>query len=98
MRRIACAATPRKWAAPLPIDVSLVHQFQIGFVHQGGRLQRARLFPAKKPLRNVPQLLIDGREESVGHRPPPAPRLCKSSVTADGFLASIDDQSLEIAP
>jgi hypothetical protein len=40
MRRIICAATPKKWFAVGPFNFLLVHQAKVGFMHKGGCLQR----------------------------------------------------------
>ena len=69
------AATPEKLGAVAPIDPALVHQAEVGLVHQGGGLESmAGGFPAQVGRCKTMQLLVQHREHLV--EPPlvvPAP-------------------------
>jgi hypothetical protein len=55
--------------SPLPIDLRLIDEFHVGFVDQGGGLERISLrFSSEVLPGQVVQLLIDGRKQPIDGR------------------------------
>ena len=66
IRRITCAATPKKCARFLPVDLALVDEPQIDLVHQGRRLERvADALASKLTGRDPTQLRVDERQQLI---------------------------------